>query len=243
MSATTLVDARTSAIRASLRQARRGEDFWESAVVAPSKELVKALEVLNDNFARGLLYQVGYSGLPIAYCICTLLSKWFASMSGDMELLVGGFVWFIIIAGGIPAVQCTMLLGAVSTSCDDFMDDLNTLRGENFDDDTHARIFKLETFLRNVNHGQGIGFKVGGLVLTKKFLFIMFVEFLTGLLFIVPIMLSHGVAEEDSTNDSVSIGDDACGLTPSEIAVIQSGMLMRNESCTYNLTLDEILGM
>ena len=45
----------------------------------------------------------------------------------------------------------------------------------------------------------------------------------------------------------VSLGDDVCSLTASEIAIFQSAseiaMMGRNESCAYNMTLDEILGM
>eukprot|EP01046_Picozoa_sp_COSAG06_P115502 COSAG06_NODE_62407_length_265_cov_0.620482_2_plen_58_part_01 len=58
-----------------------------------------------------------------------------------------------------------MLLGAVSSSCDDLIEDLNKLRLESFDTETHLRVGQLETALKNVNHGQGVGFCVGGLVL------------------------------------------------------------------------------
>ena len=42
---------------------------------------------------------------------------------------------------------------------------------------------------------------------------------------------------------TVSLGDDVCSLTASEIAIFQSAMMGRNESCAYNMTLNEILGM
>ena len=41
----------------------------------------------------------------------------------------------------------------------------------------------------------------------------------------------------------VEIGTgEACGLTTTEITTIQS-LMSRNETCSYNMTLNEILGM
>lgn len=250
MSATTLVDARTNAIRAAVRterQARQGEAFWESAVVAPSKELVKALEVLNEGFARGLILQVTTSLLVNVGLVCMLLSKWFAGLDGDTELIVGGLASFLFVVYAVPAVQCTMLLGAVSTSCDDFTEDLNTLRGENFDLQTDAQIFMLERFLKNVNHNQGIGFRIGGLVLTKKILFILFIEAITGLAFIIPIVLSNsalGHTAEDTTTSTVAAATAACLPSAQQVAVIKASLTSDIANCTFdNMTIGAIRGM
>ena len=255
MFATTLVDARTNAIRAAVRterQARQGEAFWESAVVAPSKELVKALEVLNEGFARGLILQVAVSLLFIVACVCTLLSKWFAGLDGDTELIVGGLMCFGIVVNGVPAVQCTMLLGAVSTSCDDFTEDLNTLRLENFDLQTDARIFMLERFLKNVNHNQGIGFRIGGLVLTKKILFILFAEFLTGLAIFIPIILRNSVLGHtaqvgDASSTEAAATTGACVPSAQHVAFIKGFKTMvasEAANCSFgNMTIDVIAGM
>ena len=254
MSATTLVDARTNAIRAAVRTERRvrqGEAFWESAVVAPSKELVKALEVLNEGFARGLILQVAYSLLIIVGFVCLLLSKWFAGLDGDTELIVSGIVSLIIVVTAVPAVQCTMLLGAVSTSCDDFTEDLNTLRGENFDLQTDARTFMLERFLKNVNHNQGIGFRIGGLVLTKKILFILFAEFLTGLAIFIPIILRNSVLGHTAVGDASSTEavatTGACVPSAQHVAFIKGFKTMvasEAANCSFgNMTIDVIAGM
>ena len=43
---------------------------------------------------------------------------------------------------------------------------------------------------------------------------------------------------------SVSVGDDACGLSGPLVASIQSVMAgMGNETCSYNMTINEVLGM
>ena len=44
-------------------------------------------------------------------------------------------------------------------------------------------------------------------------------------------------------SSTVSIADDTCGLSGTEVTMLQSSMLMRNETCAYNMTLNEILGM
>ena len=48
-------------------------------------------------------------------------------MSGNLELLVGGVLCVVIVLVGVLAVQCTMLLGAISSSCDDLAEDLNKI--------------------------------------------------------------------------------------------------------------------
>ena len=243
MSATTLVDARTSSPRAAVRKERRewqSEAFWDSVVVTPAKELVGALEVLNENFARGLILQVLWSSMYIVALICMLLSKWFAALDGETELAVTCYITFGITAVGVPAVQCTMLLGAVSTSCDDFIEDLNTLRLKVFDNDTHTRVLKLEIALKNANHGQGIGFKVGGLVLTKKILFIMFVEMITGLAFVVPVVLSHSALGVEAGDGAARASDSSngCALSPHQQNAVKGMLESYNNTCGYAQVLN-----
>ena len=246
MSATTLVDARILAIRAAVRKEqkeRQGDDFWESMVVAPSKELVKALEVLNDGFANGLILQVMQTVTTISALICVSLSKWFDSLDGRTELMAGVIICYASILNLTVAVQCTMLVAAVSTSCDDFAEDLNTLRLDNFDNDNDFRIFKLERALKNVNHGQGIGFKVGGLVLTKKILFIIFAETVAGLTFVLPIVLSHSaLGRVDEDNTDVAMGD--CVLSEQQIAITKVAFGVASGNCSYaNMSIGAVLAM
>ena len=138
-----------------------------------------------------------------------------------------------------------MLLGAVSTSCDDLIEDLNIQRFEMFDDVTHARILKLEIALKNVNHGQGIGFKVGGLVLTKRILFILLAEVLTGLAFILPIMLSHSVLGEEKVATSTAEVTRECFPSAQQVAIIKTMVASEDTAnCSFvNLTIGTILGM
>jgi hypothetical protein len=95
---------------------------------------------------------------------------------------------------------------------------------------------------------QGIGFKVGGMVLTKKLLFILFVELLAGLAFIVPIVMSQShlgdAAEADESGTDV---EGSCilsdGLTNATKGVSEGILFAGGANCTSfgNLTLDSIL--
>ena len=81
--ATTLVSAKTNSIRAAVRhelEISRGEEYWQTKVVEPCKELVVALAVLNGNFSRGMILQVSYFLLLVTGFSCMLLSKFFDNL-------------------------------------------------------------------------------------------------------------------------------------------------------------------
>ena len=83
-----------------------------------------------------------------------------------------------------------------------------------------------------------MGFVVSGIVIDIGMMNRIFSALVSFLVTVVPIILaltpSTGISE---------IGTNACSLTANEIAVIQSGMMSRNETCSYNMTLNEILSM
>ena len=157
--ATTLIDARTNAIRAAIARERGGEgprtsvrvraddQHWETQVVSRCRELVEVLGVLSDNFKRPLWLQLLDSLVSIGALLCLLLSDYFASIDG--KLAVGLLVIFVAVYEILyPSTQVAVLLGAVSTSCDDLTEDLNTLRLQSLTRETHTRVLMLETALK-----------------------------------------------------------------------------------------------
>ena len=42
---------------------------------------------------------------------------------------------------------------------------------------------------------------------------------------------------------AAAAGDAQCGLSAAQVGTVQSVMQERNASCSYNMTVDEILGM
>lgn len=124
---------------------------------------------------------------------------------------------------------------------------------EHFDADTHARILTTSSrlsFLKNTNHGQprqGIGFKVGGVVRTKKILVILFVEeVVTASAFVVPIAMSHsafGAGEAKAPDTTTAI--ELCSLNAKQVLCIKFVMGDSNATCSlaYNQTINEAHGM
>eukprot|EP01047_Picozoa_sp_COSAG01_P081424 COSAG01_NODE_16227_length_1257_cov_2.039724_1_plen_153_part_00 len=138
-----------------------------------------------------------------------------------------------------PAIQSLKLASSVSTTCDDLADDLNKLRLHSFSDEVDEQVSKLERALQKCNHGQGIGFSVGGVVLTKKILFIILVEIIAGLFFIVPLVF-HNSALASSEADGATYlnGDTMCpGMSASQLAALDGVVQLANISCTYNVAV------
>lgn len=241
--ATTLVNSRTNAIRAAIERehcAPQGAEYWEAAVVQPCMDLVDALEVLNEGFGRGLILQVLTSATMFSSLILILLSEWFSDLTGSQEFAAVLFGGMVSVAMLIPAVQCLMVLGAVSTSCDDMVEDLNKLRLKMYTPEMDARLFMLERALQNMNHGQGIGFSIMGLVLTKKLIFLIFAEFIAGLAFVFPIILSSVAAKFGGVDHTGS--ELSCGLTEAQERLLEASLLAwyalgSNTSCAYNVTV------
>ena len=98
----------------------------------------------------------------------------------------------------------------------------------------------MEQILNNQNTRQGLGFCVGYRVVDLKTLGNIVAAIVGVATTAVPVLFSLRPSK-------VSLGDDVCSLTASEIAIFQSAseiaMMGRNESCAYNMTLNEILGM
>ena len=125
-----------------------------------------------------------------------------------------------------------------SSDCDGLVDVLNNKRmgGDASDKDLEHAITRVEEILNNQNTKQGLGFTVGYRVMDLKTLGNILAAIGGFATTAVPILFSL-------RPNTVSIGDDACGLTDTEVTMLQSSMLMRNETCAYNMTLNEILGM
>ena len=148
-------------------------------------------------------------------------------------------------ASGLFTVLCVLIpLGvsydaaAASSDCDLLGDALNEkrMRGDSSDVLFEHALRRIELILNNQNTKQGLGFTVGHRVMDLKTLGNIVAAIVGVASTAVPILFSLRPS-------TVAIGTDACSLTASEIGIFQSTMMGRNESCAYNMTLNEILGM
>ena len=90
-----------------------------------------------------------------------------------------------------------------------------------------------------VNHGQGVGFNVFGFVVDKKMLTMMAVKLYAGGSAAFTALLAYSAYAPGAG----AAGDAQCGLSAAQVDMVQSVLHDRNASCSYNMTVDEILGM
>ena len=86
------------------------------------------------------------------------------------------------------------------------------------------------------------------LLTTKKILFILFAEFLTGLAIIIPIILNNSAlghtAEETSSTDAAAGALGACVPSAQQVTVIKAMVTSETANCTFaNVTIGAIVGM
>ena len=91
-------------------------------------------------------------------------------------------------------------LASTSTHCDYLMDELNEARIK-AGKDCHLKIHCLETSLKQLNNGQGLGFVMGGTVIDKRFLGILAAQIVAAFGPIITYMLSLA---ENSSDGSVA---------------------------------------
>jgi len=99
-------------------------------------------------------------------------------------------------------------------------------------------IRSLERRLRQVNMGQGLGFKMANVVIDKKLL----TQVATSLITVGSTGLGYILALADAAADVVPDGS-ICNLTDMEVLGLRDVMRFRNQSCSFGpVTVDDVLG-
>ena len=91
------------------------------------------------------------------------------------------------------------------------------------------------------NSGQGLGFKLGLAVIDRKTLISAAAKLVTGFTTTYAVLLALGGKSGSSAGTGAAV--DVCELSAMQVSVVQSVLQERNVSCSYNISLDEILGM
>jgi hypothetical protein len=123
----------------------------------------------------------------------------------------------------------------VSSNCDILMENLNRVRLNDLNLQQHQRVSVLETALKNVNNGQGIGFKVLGLVVNKQKLRQMTASVYAAASVVTPFLLQIYADKRPKTD----IGStDTCKLSAMQQAQVDgfAQALAVNTTCTLNIT-------
>ena len=92
--------------------------------------------------------------------------------------------------------------------------------------------------MRSQNDNQGLGFTLGGTVVNRKFLTLTGFRLAGSFTTLYAIIMAMG---DDSAGSAG--GEAACELTEGQLVSIRAAMFGRNASCSYNMTVDAVLGM
>jgi len=131
---------------------------------------------------------------------------------------------------------------SASSDCDLLSDALTDKRMNSPSDDhdhEHA-LSRVEKILDRQNTKQGLGFVVGERVVDLKTLNNIVATIFGIGTTVVPILFS---LRPDAGDGDIISGSDACALTSTQVTMIRSSMLARNETCSFNQTLSDILAM
>eukprot|EP01043_Picozoa_sp_COSAG02_P033390 COSAG02_NODE_2276_length_9242_cov_933.673411_1_plen_571_part_00 len=254
--ATRLINAKIDAITAALDLELKtpGTDMtakqWDEKVVRPVRGLIRDLGTVSDGCGKGTVMITLVSFARVCTYVCLALSP----SLGPWAVAHSGVPWLS------PALTCCFALAAMfnlfypleilaapcslSTACDDLREKLNEVRISDLSPELDARLTIIERAMANVNHGQGVGFRVPpGIVIDKKMLKLMTVKLYAGGSAAFTLFASRldYTAYDPSAGVSTSIAQ--CELSVNQVDMVQDMLQERNASCVYNMTLESILEM
>jgi hypothetical protein len=192
----------------------------------------RAVSARNDDTISKLTARVNYMNEVLA-------TAFFATFLENSTILSAIVVVLFIMA----PLGMSYEAASASSDCDLLSDALTDKRmnGPSDDHDHEHALSRAEKILDRQNTKQGLGFVVGERVVDLKTLNDNIVATIFGIgTTVVPILFS---LRPDAGDGDIISGSDACALTSTQVTMIQSSMLARNETCSFNQTLSDILAM
>ena len=199
---------------------------WQSVVVPGVKMLVR--ETLPD-LSKAFGNTLGYMVLG---CWCGAFA-WFAVYVEKRALMaLVCMIVFTFLPFGIATT-----VSSTSDKCDELRDKINAKRGDDLT--AHLELASLETYMKELNRGQGLGFVVSGIVIDIGMMNRIFSALVSFLVTVVPIILALTPSTVAAYDDTLG----ACELSNEQQAAIKAtAQVVINGSCSYNITLDAIMG-
>jgi hypothetical protein len=206
-------------------------EAWSTRVAKPtvalSNEVMPTLSrfgtPLMATFATFWSYALGFFALALNPDIATLSQRIGLSWIPTV-ILIATCLLTAGVCAFIPMYICSAP-ASVSTLCGDLKNELNCVRLKDLCPETDARVCILERGLSNINHGQGIGFAFGRVVVDSAMLKELAVK-LAGVLFtIVPLIWAWRAAGSGDLHP--------CTLTKDQGNAWQTFAAQFNSTCTY----------
>jgi len=193
---------------------------WEEHCVPMVKKLVEhTLPQLSSGW-----------GVPV---LMTFVGSWTCAAGLFAKAVRGNPFQMILVALTLtlPFIVASDVAN-VSTDCDRLQMALHWRRLKVTQVSVLQKIEQIEILLDRCNKNQGLGFVAGATVIDKVILKTIFAKLFTGLSLAVPLVLSY----------AQRAGINVCALTAQQTASIQAIMLNANATCSFNMSLDTILG-
>jgi hypothetical protein len=140
----------------------------------------------------------------------------------------------------------------VSTAVDELKETLNACRLNDMTPEVHIKVAILEHALGNVNHGQGAGFKVLGVVIDKTMLRQIGAKLIAAATFAMPFVLAVYAGHEPDGGSApaskpLPLPPGMCTLTPTQIATTKGLFLSESGAweggCAYNMSIADVLAL
>ena len=136
---------------------------WAAEVEAPARKLaLETLPLLSSWGTAVAVVGAGYGGLAAALLLVLIEAKVMTALPIGAVMILYGFALGV---GFIPVIIADAP-AKVSTACAQMIETLNTIRLRNLA--LYHEITPIVDTLLSVNHGQGIGFKIGGTVINRR---------------------------------------------------------------------------
>lgn len=210
---------------------------WESVVVPQVLKLINTtLPVLSEGWGDGLIaiwLGCWVQGIGV---FCLFLQTYATRLSVAHHV----FGMIGVVAYSLGPLLIAHDVASASSACDSILTSLNDKRKASLLDSsvtTEGKLQQLERAICLENRGAGIGFVVVGRVVDRSSLTTVLASMSALLGTIIPIFLAlqpHRLSSADAS---------LCSLSDAEVQSIQGLLSGRNQSCLYNMTIDNVLAL
>ena len=191
---------------------------WEAVETAALRLAKDTMPCLSDGWGK--------------FVACSFVASWLFAFGILAEILlstdIGRMLRASVFGGVIVCVPFAIgwPLASTSTQCKKLMEHLNTKRLNNLSE--HGRLYALETALRQLNDGKGMGFLVFGVVVDTRLLSQVFLGIFSLASTSIPMIFL--LKPSDQTAPS-------CALTDSQAAAFQAMATAINSTCVWNISV------
>jgi len=220
------------------------EEHWSLTVAKPVLALEQTMTLLTSGWATGM---IGMITVLWAFTVANLAQLFNVPVLDALDRMDGNdpgtnfglSVRVIIVTAPMP-IMMAVDLTKTSSRCDELKDCINQ-SGIRHGPTCFHNLAWLETRLRQMNNDQGLGFKVGGMVLDKKKLAVIAISLGSGLVTLITYM----IALQDTP--AVAVGGNAtCAPTAAQTSLVatcaQLALGGNGSACLGNVTLASIVG-